>query len=281
MARQRYDIGSHWLLHNQGKGALRVGGLTGVRRIEPMPGEITQSRKYPDGLLRAYLAGQRAPQPVLVEVATFAEPRALKQALDDLALAYSALGRLPELLMLVLRPKGTVRIGGRHEVRSHLGLSRLTAEWKVVELWTLPAEEFLSAGDVGVVPWVPLMHFDGPPDTLLERCATKIEREAPSKDRADLLAVTQVLAELKFPQPELLSLLGGQIPMLESPMLTRMLAGRTHDLILDVLKDRFGTVPRDVTKHLREVIEEKRLRELHLVAIKCRDLQAFRDALLS
>jgi hypothetical protein len=53
MARQRYDISSHWLLHNQGKGALLVGGLTGGRRIEPMPGEIAQSRKYPDGLLRA------------------------------------------------------------------------------------------------------------------------------------------------------------------------------------------------------------------------------------
>jgi hypothetical protein len=52
MARQHFDIGSKWLLHNQGKGALLVGGLTGVRRIEPMPGEIAQSRKYPDGRTR-------------------------------------------------------------------------------------------------------------------------------------------------------------------------------------------------------------------------------------
>jgi hypothetical protein len=65
-----------------------VGGFTDVRRIEPMPGEIVQNRKYPDGLLRVYLAGQRKAHHVLVEVATFAEERALQQALDDLTLAY-------------------------------------------------------------------------------------------------------------------------------------------------------------------------------------------------
>ncbi len=72
MARQRYDISSHWLLHNQGKGALLVGGIRGVRRIDPEPGEIAQVRKYPDGLLRVYFAGERKPHHILVEVATYA-----------------------------------------------------------------------------------------------------------------------------------------------------------------------------------------------------------------
>jgi hypothetical protein len=78
MARQRFDIGSKWLLHNQGKGALLVGGLKGVRRVEPMPGEIAQSRKFPDGLLRVFLAGEQKPHEVLVEVATYSEERARK-----------------------------------------------------------------------------------------------------------------------------------------------------------------------------------------------------------
>jgi hypothetical protein len=104
MARQRFDISSKWLLHHQGKAALLVGGLKDVRRIEPGPGEIAQSRKFPNGLLRVYFTGQQKPQRVLIEVATYSEPRALKQALDDLTLANSALGSLPELLVLVLRP---------------------------------------------------------------------------------------------------------------------------------------------------------------------------------
>lgn len=282
MARQRYDISSKWLLHNQGKGALLVGGLTGVSRVEPGPGEIAQARKYPDGLLRVYLTGERKPHHVLVEVATYAEKRALKQALDDLTLAYSALGHLPELLMLILRPKGKFRISGKHAVRSRLGLSRLEAEWRPVELWTLSAEAFLTEGDVGVVPWVPLMQFAGPPEALLERCAEKIEREAARpKERADLLAVSQVLTGLRFPEPELVNLLGGEQAMIESPVLQKMLAGTLHKAILAILKDRFGAVPRDVAKLLQEVLAEKKLTALIVLAAKCADLQAFREALLS
>jgi hypothetical protein len=281
MPRPRFDIGSKWLLHHQGKGTLLVGGLKGVRRYLPMPGEIVQSRKNPDGLLQVYLGREPKPHHVLVEVATYPEKRAQKQALDDLTLAYNTLGHLSELLMLVLRPKGTFRISGTYEVRSKLGLSRLEAEWRPVEVWTLLAEKYLAEGDAGVTPWVTLMQFDGPPEVLLERCAQKIQREAHPRDRADLLAVAQVLTELRFPHPDLLRLLGGKDTMIESPLLQKMMAQRVHELILDALKDRFGTVPRDVTKQLAEVLDDKKLRHLNRVANKCPDLEAFREALLS
>jgi hypothetical protein len=281
VARQRIDVSSKWLLHNQGKAALLVGGLKGVRRLEPMPGEIAQSRRYPDGLFRAYLAGEKAPHHVLIEVATYSERRALRQALDDLALALVALGHLPELLMLVLLPKGRFRIKGKHEVRSKLGLSRLEAEWKPVELWTLPAAQYLETGAVGAVPWVTLMDFDGPPEALLERCAEKIEREAHPKDRADLLAVSQVIAQVRFPNPELFRLLGGEQAMIESPLLQKMIAESRHEGILDLLKARFGTVPRDVTRHLREILDDKKLRRLNVLAGQCPDLQSFREGLLA
>lgn len=280
MACQRFDIGSKWLLHNQGKGALLVGGFKDVRRIEPMPGEIVQNRKYPDGLLRVYLAGERQPHHVLIEVATYSEKRALKQALDDLTLSYQTLDSLPELLMLVLQPKGNFRISGRHEVRSKLGLSRLVAEWKPVELWTLPASEFLASADVGVTPWVPLMQFDGPPEELVGRCAEKIEREAHPKDQADLLAVSELLTGLRFPDPELLRLFGGQQAMFESPLLQQMIAESLHDVIQEFLKARFGAVPRDTSRLLRDVQNPNQLKKLARVAAKCPDLQAFREALL-
>lgn len=281
MPQQRFDIGSKWLLHNQGKGALLVGGFKDVQRIELMPGEIVQNRKSPDGLLRVYPAGQRRPHYVLIEIATYAEKRALRQALDDLTSSYQTLGHLPELLMLVLRPKGRFRISGRHAVRSTLGLSRLEVEWKTVELWTLPAAEFLVQGDVGVMPWVPLMDFSDPPENLLERCAERIEREAHPKDRADLFAVSQVMAELRFPNRELLKLLGGKEPMIESPILQKMMAETMHKGILALLKDRFGTVPQRVTKPLRVIIDEKKLQALNILAAKCPDLETFRQALLS
>ena len=39
--------------------------------------------------------------------------------------------------------------------------------------------------------------------------------------------------------------------MIESPLLQKMIAESKHDDILAILKDRFQTVPRDITKHLR------------------------------
>ncbi len=66
----------------------------------------------------------------------------------------------------------------------------------------------------------------------------------------------------------------------ESPLVQKVLAQRLHPLILDILKDRFGVVPRDVTRRVRAIIPEKRLRQLHILAATCPDVEAFRQALL-
>ena len=155
----------------------------------------------------------------------------------------------------------------------------MEVEWKTVELWTLPADEFLAKGDVGVMPWVPLMQFDGPPEPVLERCAARIEREAPRKDRTDMMVIAQVMAGLRFPGLDLLSFFGGEKAMIESPLIQKVQAEAIHKVILDALKYRFGSTPRNLTKPLREIIDEKQLRRLNLVAIQCADLDEFREAL--
>ena len=280
MARQKYDIGGKWLLQNEGKGTLLVGGLENVRRTEPMPGEIIQNRRYPDGLLRAFLGNNPKPHHVLIEIATHPERRALKQALDDLTLAYSALGHLPELLMLVLRPKGTFRIEGKHTIQSQLGLARLEVHWRTVELWTLPAERFLAEGDVGAMPWVPLMHMDGKPEAVLERCAERIEREAPPEKQTDLQVISQVMTQVRFPGSDLTDLFRGVRTMIESPLIEQWRAEGVHELILDTLDDRFGSSPRDVSRLLRKIVDERKLKKLNRVAIKCANLDTFRESLL-
>src|SRR5207302_1209314 len=128
------------------------------------------------------------------------------------------------LVMLMLAPKGRVRVGGRHEIASQLGWSSLGCGWKVVELWTLSAIELLSANDVGMLPWVPLAHFDGPPETLLEQCRKQIEQRARPDEQANLLAVSQVLAGLKFPRPMVADFFGGERAMIESPVLQEFVA---------------------------------------------------------
>ena len=281
MARQRYDIGSKWLVQNQAKETLRVGGLEKIRRVESMPGEVAQNRRYPDGLLRAFIGDDPKPRHVLIEVATFPERRALKQALDDLTLAYSALGHLPELLMLVLRPKGKYRIEGKHAVESELGLASLEVKWRIVELWTLPAERFLAEAEVGAMPWVPLMKMDGPPEAVLEQCVARIEREADPKQQGDLLAISEVMATARFPNLPLSALFKGQQIMIESPVVQRWQAESLHDAILAVLKSRFGSPGRDITKALRNIRDRDKLISLTIAAGACADLAAFTEALLS
>jgi hypothetical protein len=281
MPHHEFDKSSKYLVQRQGQGVLWLGGARDVRLCRALQAELVQPRQLPDGLLEVFFHGRSKPDYVLVEVATYPEKRVAQQALADLTLAHLYLRVVPELLILVLHPKGRFHVSGRHEVRSRLGWSQLGCGWKVVELWTLSAEELLAAGNVGVVPWVPLSKFDGPPEPLLERCRERIEQQAHPEDRANLLAVAQVLAKLRFPQPELLNLLGGTKVMIESPLIKELLAEEKQAAIGRALTVRFGKVPAEVTRRLRSVVTEKKLRELFDYAIVCPDIASFREQLLS
>ncbi len=68
--------------------------------------------------------------------------------------------------------------------------------------------------------------------------------------------------------------------MAHFPLIQELRAEAVHDVILEVLKDRFGSVPRDVGKLLRPIHDEKRLKKLTVLAAKCPDVAAFREALL-
>jgi hypothetical protein len=69
--------------------------------------------------------------------------------------------------------------------------------------------------------------------------------------------------------------------MIESPLLQKMIAEKLYEAILEALKARFGTVPRDVNRLLREILNERKLTKLTGIAAKCKDLDAFREALLA
>ena len=203
MPQQPFDKSSKYLIQRQARGILALGGATGVRSARALASELVQPRQLPDGLLEVFFDGRKQPDHVLVEVATYPEKRALRQAMADLTLAQQYLkGVLPELLVLVLCPKGKQRIPDEHPVRSRLGWSKLVEGWKVVELWTVPAEGLLAATDAGVLPWATLTRYDGPPADLLERCRDRIEQLAAPADRTDLLAVAQVLGGSSFPSPK-------------------------------------------------------------------------------
>ncbi len=151
-ARHEFDKSSKWLIQKHGNGMLYLGGVRDVHSWRALQAELVQPRRLPDGLLEVFFRGRDTADYFLLEVATYPEKRISEQALNDLSLAYHQHQVLPELLTVVLHPKGQLRVRGGHEVTSRLQWSQLACQWKVVELWELAAEDLLSAGDVGLVP---------------------------------------------------------------------------------------------------------------------------------
>jgi predicted transposase YdaD len=278
MEPQKFDRSSKWMLEEHGKAVLYLAGERSVRSCRARKAEVVQPRSLPDGLLEATFTGDRAPQHVLVEVATYPEKRVVEQVRDDIMLVRQARGVLPEALALVLCLRGRYRVPEQAEERSGRGWTVSTLKWKVVELWTLSAEELRAAPDVAVVLWASLARFDGPPEVLLQRCRDRIEREG-GKQRANLLAVAQVFAGLHFDKPEWLEILGGQKAMIESPLIQELVeeaqrVRRAQD-IAKVLTVRFGASSDNLRAGLTQIKDDTKLGRLLDHAAACSSLQEF------
>jgi hypothetical protein len=253
--------------------------------------EIVQPRRLPDGLIEVYRQGQAEPNLFVLELATYPEARVALQAVRDMALVYLDREVLPEVLVLVLHPKGNQQVAGLADLRSAWGWTRWQSAWKVVELWNVPAEDLLAADDIGLIPWVPLARFDGPPEPIFQQCRARIDRDAPPEEHENLLAVSQVLASLRYNDPRLFQLLGGRDAMIESPMLQELKAEWTREAareaareahrrdVVDVLITRFGTSAEILEIDLNAINDEKRLKNLLKLAAACTDLEAFRKQL--
>ena len=274
---QPYDKSSKWLIQHHGDSMLRLAKIANIQTWRPAQAEVVQPRQLPDGLLEVRLQGQTRDNLFLMEVATYPERRVAEQLTRDLMLVYLDRGELPEAVTLVLRPKGKYRVPSGRNLRSRCGLSSCSLKWRVVELWTVPAEELLVAGDVGLIPWVPLTDFADPPETVIRRCRDVIEQQAPAGEKANLLAVTLVLANLRYNDLGVLSILGGQRAMIESPLLQEFASERARKMIFAFLETRFGEVPGDLAEDIESVSDENQLTELARKAATCADLESFRS----
>jgi hypothetical protein len=282
MARQMFDPSSKWMLEEQGRSILYLGGARDVLFCKARKAEVVQPRKLPDGLLEATFASRKGSRLVLVEVATYPEERVVEQIRDDIRLVRQARGVLPEALVLCLCPKGNYRVPQQAEEKSALGWTAETLSWKVVELWTLSAEELLTAPDVALALWALLARFEGPPEVLLQRCRERIDRDGGTK-RDNLLAVAQVFARLHFDKPEWLEILGGKKAMIESPFIQEIVEESSRSgglkLLLHILRGKFGSVPERVSAGLAQMKDEEKLLRLGLDAATCPSMPAFEEAL--
>jgi hypothetical protein len=282
MHHHQYDKSSKWLIQHYGDSILRLAGVHDFVAWRPLAAELVQSRRLPDGLIEVRRRGQTEQDLYILEIATYPEARVAAQVACDAALVYLDRGVLPEVVVLFLHPRGNIKAASTVNLRSRQGLTHWRLSWKIAKLWEVPALELLGAGDVGLIPWVPLTQFDGPPEPIVRQCRDRIDQDAPPGEHENLLAVTQFLARLRYDDPRLFQILGGRRAMIESPLLDELKAEWTRETerraILKFLEARFGADARALETELK-TIDEDRLDDLLSLAATCRSLASFRKKL--
>jgi hypothetical protein len=284
---QEYDRSSKWLIEHHGAALLRLAGVNDVVSCRTTQAEIVAPLQMPDALLEVSLAGRQQSTLFLVEIGTYPERRLSEQILRDVLLVILDRRVIPEVVSLVLAPKGVFRVPGQSTLTSELGWTGLQIQWRVVELWNVAAEPMLPFHDVGILPWVPLMHHDMPTEQLLHEVRQRIDRQASGEEHANLLAVTQILMRLRYDDPRLFAIFGGTQAMIESPLIQEMMAKTrheaiaesTHKAILRILTSRFGSVPTEVVRAVHGVADEHILDRLLDSALACTDLKTFLERL--
>lgn len=283
---QTYDKSSEWLIQHDGDSILRLGGIDDITAWKPLQAELVQPRQLPDGLIEARLVGQDKPDLFILEVATYPDARVTNQVTRDLALVYLDREVLPEVLVLFLHPKGNLEAADSVILNSPRGWTNWQTSWKTIELWNISAENLLATGDVGLIPWVPLAKFDGPPEPIFRQCRARIDQDAPVNEKENLLAVTQLLAGLRYNDPNLFQLFGGRQAMIESPVLQELKAEWTREATIDatrkdiarILAIRFGFDTKSAETEL-ENIDDELLGNFFELAVTCPNLETFRNQL--
>lgn len=274
-----FDRSSKWLIQHHGDSLLRLAGIRNIDSWKAVHSELVQPGQLPDGLIEAQLTGEPGADLYLVEVGTYPEQRLLDQLSRGTALVFLDRRKVPEVLAIILRPKGAFRLPTQLQLESRRGLAAMEIRWTVVELWKLSADELLRFEDPGLVPWITLADDGGQPEPVLRRCREIIEDAAPPEERVNLLAVAQILSRLRYNDPNLFALLGGRSMIIESPFLQEIIAKAQQDSILKVLDARFGMVPEPISAGVRAVESEQALEALTRHAALCETLDEFRSHL--
>jgi hypothetical protein len=272
MARDRKDRSGNWFMQQHGGSLLHLAPVGQVVRWRAAPTVLTFPKQIPDGLLDVTFAGKDTPDPFLIEIESYPEQDTPEQIRSDLAMVLLTRGVLPDILVLVLRPKGNLSINPEQILRSTHGLTEWHLKIEVVNLWTVPVEKLLAIDDVGMTPWLVLAQYDCPAEDLLRLCRERIDTRARPEEKDNLLAVTRVMAEMRYNQQQLLAFLGGEIMsldkvFLESPTVQRLVAQRVHELVAQRVHEAEEKSARETTERVARETTERVARETMQAAI--------------
>ena len=181
MARDRKDRSANWIIERHGGSVLRLANITNFTSWQAAATVMSFPKQIPDGLLDVTFPDRSSPDPFLIEVETDPGADIAEQLRRDAAMVLLARGVLPDILLLVLARKGKLSMPEDQTIRSAHGLAELHLRIRVVNLWTLSANELLAAHDVGLIPWVPLTDYTGSRRRYYSCVATELNKKRPQR----------------------------------------------------------------------------------------------------
>lgn len=167
MARERKDRSANWIIERHGASLLRLANISDFVSWKAAASVLSFPKQMPDGLLDVTFRAGGIPDPFLIEIESYPDQETISQLRDDAAMVLLSRGVLPDILLIVLFPKGNFTVPPENTIMSAHGLSELRLRIRVVNLWTLAADDLLATNDVGLVPWIPLTRPSGSPSSML------------------------------------------------------------------------------------------------------------------
>ena len=154
-----YDTSCKWMIQHHADAILRLAGFHNIESWKPLQAEPVHpaAPRRPD---RGPAPGRSRLVHFVLEVSSYPYQRLAKQAGDDALLVYLERRVVPEVVALVLHPRGKRPTPRKLIISSEEGFSSIHVYWKVVELWKVPAADLLATGDIGLIPWIPLAQFE-------------------------------------------------------------------------------------------------------------------------
>jgi hypothetical protein len=142
----------------------------------------------------------------------------------------------------------------------------VTLRYRVVQVWKVPPERWLSGG-LGVVPLAPLGAVrQAELPAVIDRMKERLDREAPRREAANLWFATRYLMSMRYADALIETLLQGVTAMEESVLYQKIIrkgkAEGARTLLLLQGRSRFGEPPPEVVTALDALTDVSQLEEL-------------------
>jgi predicted transposase YdaD len=139
--------------------------------------------------------------------------------------------------------------------------------------------------------FIAVVERKGPREPIICECRARIDQVTSPDEHLNLLAVTQILARMRYNDPKLFQILGGRKAIIESPLFWELKAEWTQEGkiegkieakiedLMTILVTRFGTKAEELETEIKAIGDEARLKELLTHAATSRTLGSFRKQL--